>query len=52
MDEAKKFLFETYSIDGNDKQTKQAIQKNGDVVVKFYNEDILQLGPCIKVVIH
>jgi zinc-ribbon domain len=41
MDEAKKFLFETYSIDGNDKQTKQAIQKNGDVVVKFYNEDIL-----------
>ncbi len=41
LDEAKKFLFETYSVDGDNKEIKDAIANNGDVTVKFYNEDIL-----------
>jgi len=41
LDEAKKFLFETYVVNGNNEEVKQAIANNGDVVVKFYNEDIL-----------
>jgi hypothetical protein len=38
LDEAKKFLFETYEVDGNDGDSKRAIMKNGDVVVKFHEE--------------
>ena len=38
IDEAKKFLFETYHVNGDDKEVKQAIANNGDVVVRFYNE--------------
>jgi hypothetical protein len=38
LDEAKKFLFETYVVNGNNEEVKQAIENNGDVVVKFYNE--------------
>ena len=41
LDEAKKFLFETYVVNGNNEEVQQAIANNGDVVVKFYNEDIL-----------
>jgi len=41
LDEAKKFLFETYVVNGNNKEVKDAIANNGDVYVKFYNEDIL-----------
>lgn len=41
LDEAKRFLFETYNVEGNNKEIEQAIAHNGDVVVKFYNEDIL-----------
>ncbi len=41
LDEAKKFLFETYVVNGNNEEVKQAIANNGDVVVKFYNEEIL-----------
>jgi hypothetical protein len=43
LDEAKKFLFETYVVNGNNEEVKQAIANNGDVVVKFYNEDILPI---------
>lgn len=38
LDEAKKFLFETYVVNGNNEEVKQAIANNGDVIVKFYNE--------------
>ena len=38
LDEAKKFLFETYEVDGTDGDVKRAIMKNGDVSVKFYEE--------------
>jgi NADH pyrophosphatase NudC (nudix superfamily) len=38
LDEAKKFLFETYEVNGNDKEVQKAIMNNGDVVVKFYEE--------------
>lgn len=38
LDEAKKFLFETYEVNGSNDEVKQAIIKNGDVVVKFYEE--------------
>ena len=40
LDEAKKFLFETYVVIGDNEDVKQAIANNGNVVVKFYNEDI------------
>ena len=39
IDEAKKFLFETYNVNGNNEEVQQAIANNGDVVVKFYNEN-------------
>ena len=38
IDEAKKFLFETYVVNGNNEEVQQAIANNGDVCVKFYNE--------------
>lgn len=38
LDEAKKFLFETYTVNGNNKEVQDAIENNGDVVVKFYDE--------------
>jgi len=38
LDEAKKFLFETYVVNGNNEDVQQAIANNGDVTVKFYNE--------------
>ena len=41
LDEAKKFLFETYVVNGNNKEVQEAIEKNGDVVVKFYDEVII-----------
>jgi hypothetical protein len=41
LDEAKKFLFETYVVNGNNEEVQKAIADNGDVTVKFYNEDTL-----------
>jgi hypothetical protein len=38
LDEAKKFLFETYVVNGNNEEVQQSIVHNGDVTVKFYNE--------------
>ena len=38
LDEAKKFLFETYVVNGNNKEVQQAIVHNGDVIIKFYDE--------------
>jgi hypothetical protein len=38
LDEAKKFLFETYVVNGNNEEVQQAIAHNGDVVIKFYDE--------------
>ena len=38
MNEAKKFLFETYNVNGDNEEVQRAIAENGDVTVKFYNE--------------
>ena len=38
LDEAKKFLFETYLVNGNNEEVQKSIENNGDVVVKFYDE--------------
>lgn len=38
LDEAKKFLFETYEVASNDINVKEAIKKNGDLEVEFYEE--------------
>lgn len=38
FDEARKFLFETYEVDGNNPSVKQAIKLNGVVDVEFYDE--------------
>jgi hypothetical protein len=36
LNEAKKFLFETYKVSGSN-ESKSAIQKNGGIIIKFYN---------------
>ena len=41
LDEAKKFLFETYVVNGNNKEVKNAITNNGDITVKFFDEIVL-----------
>ena len=38
FDEAKKFLFETYEVNGADPNAKEAIKMNGIVDVEFYNQ--------------
>lgn len=38
LDEAKKFRFDTYEVDANIEEVKQAIKNNGDIKVKFYKE--------------
>jgi hypothetical protein len=40
LDEAKKFLFETYEVDGKNNEVQQAIMKNGLVTVRFHNEQV------------
>jgi hypothetical protein len=44
LDEAKKFLFETYVVNGNNEEVQQSIANNGDVVVKFYDETKIYNG--------
>jgi len=39
LDEAKKFLFETYEVNGADPNVREAIKSNGDLEVEFYGED-------------
>lgn len=39
LDEAKKFLFDTYFVDGST-ETKQAIKDNGGLQVQFYRERV------------
>lgn len=39
IDVAKKFLFETYSVNLENKEVKEAIQNNGSVKVYFYEEE-------------
>jgi len=38
LDEAKKFIFETYSVDKNNKEVLDAIKDNGKVEVEFFEE--------------
>ena len=38
MNEARKFLFETYEVDASDPNVKKAIKNNGIVEVEFYDE--------------
>jgi hypothetical protein len=40
LNEAKRFLFETYEVDGNNPSVQKAIMDNGKVSVKFYSEYI------------
>ena len=40
LDEAKKFLFETYVVNGDNQEVQEAIANNGDVVIKFFNETV------------
>jgi hypothetical protein len=41
LDDERKFLYETYVVDNN-KETKEAIQDNGKVMVKFHRESKLR----------
>jgi hypothetical protein len=45
LDEAKKFLFETYVVNGNNKEVKKAIVNNGDITIKFFDEVVLYTKP-------
>lgn len=38
LDTNKKFVFKTYTVDGNNKQAKKAIESNGNVTIEFYQE--------------
>ncbi len=38
IETARKFLFETYKVNGNNDEVKQAIANNGNVQVNFYSE--------------
>lgn len=38
LNEAKKFVFETYSVDGDDRNVQRAIADNGEVEVEFFME--------------
>jgi len=38
LNESKKMLFETYTVDGSNEQVKKAIANNGDVRFEFYKE--------------
>jgi hypothetical protein len=40
LDEAKKFVFETYEVNSKSKQVMDAIADNGDVTVEFYPESL------------
>jgi hypothetical protein len=40
LDDAKKFKFETYMVDGDNKEVENAIKNNGDVIIRFYDEYI------------
>jgi hypothetical protein len=43
LDDRKKFVFKTYSVD-NTEESKEAIQNNGIVEVLFYKEDVAQFN--------
>jgi hypothetical protein len=49
LDEPRKFLFDTYEVEGNNKEVKEAISKNGLVKISFYpekvNRDVKRLIP-------
>ena len=38
LNEANKFLFSTYEVNGNSKQVQQAIAKNGEIKLEFFKE--------------
>jgi hypothetical protein len=40
LSEAKKFLYSTYEVDGDNSDVQKAIANNGDVAIKFYSEYI------------
>lgn len=40
IDEAKKYVFNTYEVDGNDKAAQEAIAKNGNIEFEFYDEKL------------
>ena len=44
INEAKKFLFETYNVNGDDSSVQKAIENNGNVSVKFFKEYINTLN--------
>lgn len=41
LDESKKFLFDTYFVNGSNSDVKEAIKKNGKVRVEFFWENVL-----------
>lgn len=42
LDRPQKFLFETYTVDGNDSTVQRAIRNNGTISVRFYDRRIRQ----------
>ena len=40
LDEPKKFMFQTYEVNGNNSDVQRAIANNGDVRVLFYKEEV------------
>ena len=40
INEPRKFKFNTYTVDGDDEQVKKAIEDNGVIEIKFFNEKV------------
>jgi len=38
INEDKRFLFETYTVDGNSEAVKKAIEDNGEIIIQFFKE--------------
>ena len=38
LNDAKKFLFSTYEVNGNSREVKEAIVKNGEIKLEFFKE--------------
>jgi hypothetical protein len=45
IEEARKFMFQIYEVNGNNKEVQKAIVNNGDVRVMFYKEQIPYISP-------
>ena len=52
LDEQRKMLFETYTVDGDNPEAVKAIEKNGLISFNFYRESLYRNNPTVDVNIN